>query len=57
MLTEFRAMWDDHLGRINVAKNQVELLEDTAKLIHPASFRAGPKTRGFDKVEIDNMFA
>lgn len=57
MLTEFWAMWDEHLGEINVAKHRIGPLENTAKTVHMASYRAGQRKREFENVEIDKMRA
>lgn len=57
MLAEFLNVWDGHIGWINVAKNRIEILEDTAKLVRPAPYRMRPKRKEFGKVEIDKMLA
>lgn len=54
MLEPLPTMWDDHLVRINVAKNRIELTA-AATSIHWASFRAGPKVREFEHVQILRM--
>lgn len=57
MLTESLSMWDVHLGRINAAKHQVQLLKDNTQPIHSAPYRAGQKTREFKKSEFEKMLA
>lgn len=55
MLSEFEHMWDRHLGRINAAKHRIELNDRNTAPVHSTPYRAGPKTRGFERVKIDKM--
>lgn len=57
MLTEFQSMCNGHLGHISVAKNHIELLDKIAHAVHPAPYRASPKTQEFEMVEIDKMLS
>lgn len=50
---QLKAIRNSHFGLLNVAKNWIELLKDTDKQIYLALYRAGPKTRGFKKLEIE----
>lgn len=48
-------MSDGPLGRISVAKHRIKLLDENTQTIHLALYWAGPKTREFEKVNIENM--
>lgn len=47
MLCELQSMWYDHLGCITVAKHCIDLLDNRYKLVHSATYWAGPKRRDF----------
>lgn len=55
MLLEFQRIWNDRVGHINTAKHRIELLEPFTKPVHSTPYRAGPKTRKIEKVEIDKV--
>lgn len=57
MLTKFQSMWDDHFGRISVAKPRIEILHKSIHTVHYAPYRAGPITRDFKKVEIEKSWS
>lgn len=40
-----------------MVKHRVELLDESTQPMHSASYPAGPKTRGFEKVEIEKMLS
>lgn len=54
ILLEFLAMWNGHQCQIKVAKQRIKLLEELAKTVHAALYRAGPKMREVEKVETKN---
>lgn len=55
MLTEFQAILDNHLGRINVGKHWIEPLSDITQHIHSVHFHAGPESRELEKFAIEKM--
>lgn len=57
MLTELQAMPDSQIRQINVKIYQVELHEDTARVVHLALYRAGPKTIEFKSMQIKKMLS
>lgn len=48
-------MWYGHIGRKNVAKHRIELLNDKVRPVQSALFCMGQKTREFEQVEIYKM--
>lgn len=54
-LEEFESMSEEHLGRINVAKQQINLLDDHVKPVHSAPYRARPAVRKFAAAEMARM--
>lgn len=48
-------MWDWHLGHIDSAEHQTELISRYKRPIHSAPFQAGLRTRELRKHEIDIM--
>lgn len=57
LLELFRFTWDGYLGHIRTAPSRVELDPPITKPIHSVPYRAGPKTRDFEKNEINNMLS
>lgn len=57
ILSQFQLMWNGLLGRINVSKHWIELLQPDKASLHSASDRADPKTRKFEIAEIYKMLA
>lgn len=53
---EFETMWHDHPGLINAAKHRIELSPASTKPIYSAPYHAGPKTREFEKNDIQNYY-
>lgn len=49
MLQRFSYIWDGHLGRINVAKNQIHVTSPEVRLIHSAHYIVSTKARLFEK--------
>lgn len=43
------------MGCIDVARNRIEVTPPDVRPINSAQYRAGPKTRGLEKAEIDKM--
>lgn len=57
MLSEFESMWDGHLGRISTAKHRIELSDPNTAPVLSAPPHDGPKTREFERIEVDKMLA
>lgn len=57
MLTEFEVMWDGHLGRINLSKYQIDLLNDQSSPVRSISYQAEPGARQFLAAEKNWMLA
>lgn len=57
MWSEFYLTWNSHLGSINKAKNQIELLNKNTQPVHLAPCCTGPTKREFGKSEIEKMLA
>lgn len=55
MLSQFQHLWDGHLGRIATAKHRIELIDPTTLPVHSVPYRACPKTREFEKLEVAKM--
>lgn len=53
MLPKFQSMWHGHPGCAIAAKLCKELLDNQAKPINSALYRAGSKTREFKEKEVD----
>jgi hypothetical protein len=48
-------MWAGSLGEISFTQHGIELQKD-AKPIYQAPYRAGPKAREAERIEVDRMF-
>lgn len=57
MLSQFKLILNGHLGLVIIAKHSIALLEPDIALIHSAPYRAGSKTREFEKARIDMILA
>lgn len=55
MLLQFLFMWDDRLGRINVAKHCIELHHADTAPLPSVLYQANPKTQEFEKSDVDKM--
>lgn len=55
LLEKLEDMWDGHLGRINTAKNRIELTHSDVRPIQSAPYRAGSRPRQFSGTEICRM--
>lgn len=55
MLTEFLAMWDGHLGWMNVAENRMELKREKCKPVRLAPYYFGLKKRVVEMMEINKI--
>lgn len=54
-LTKLQSIWNSHLGRISMAMHRIELLDESTRPENSTSYRAGPETREFEKIEIGKM--
>lgn len=50
-------MWDGHIGRINVAKQRIELLQPDTTPVHSAAHQDRSRTREFEKAKIYKTLA
>lgn len=55
MLAEFQLMSGGHLGRIIVATHFIDLLDGNTQSSYSEPHRARPKTREFEKIEIEEI--
>lgn len=51
----FETMCKDHLGRLSIAKKQVELIPGQEKPVYSAPYQAGLKAREFGKSVTDKL--
>lgn len=49
---QFQFMWNGHLGRINVSKHCVKLLQQDAEPVYTAPYRASPKLEKLIKLRL-----
>ena len=54
MLEDYTHMWDGRLGNVEAAKHRINFVPG-AKPVCQAPYRAGPKQRELEKMEIDMM--
>lgn len=57
MLIEFQSLWGRHLGRTNVARKYIKLLNDEVTPVHFASYQAGLTARSFVAAEINGIIS
>lgn len=55
ILSDFPSMWDIYSGCSAAAKHRIGLLDHHTKPVHSPPYRAEPKTREFENVELDEM--
>lgn len=48
-------MMDGHLSCVSVAKHPIKLVDDNTQTVHSAHYRARPKTRRLQKIEIGRI--
>lgn len=56
ILSELKFVWDGHLVQISTCKHFIKLSDPNTTLTYSTPIWAGPKTREFERVEIDKMF-
>lgn len=56
-LSDFKSMWDGHLGRVRNAKHWIGLSESDAKPINSSLYHTGPKARELEKKKIGKMLS
>lgn len=57
IFTEFQSMWDEHLGKLNIANYRIELTPENIQLINSVPYRAVLKAREFQNTEFEKMRA
>lgn len=45
-------MWDGSLGRVSVGRNRLKLVGEKTQPVYLALYRAGPKSKEFEKIMI-----
>lgn len=56
LMRKCATMWDEHVGRVLVAKNRINLNPSDAPPIDSSPYKAVSRQRQLDKEEIEKMF-
>lgn len=57
ILSQFKLMWDGHLGRVTMTKRRMDLLQPDTAPVYAKPYQAGSEMSEFKRAEIDKLLA